>query len=139
MRGAWIFGALLLTGVVACAGGPGPGAPGTPDNANGDYTGQLTVQGEQFDASLELQTMSDGRVRGAFLVGAPFEIDGRVEGRMIDDLLRVTITYQSASENGCDGRVEGILDVRQGGDVIEGPVTITDCQDELPGQMAFQR
>ncbi len=110
MRRPWILGALTI-GVVACAGGP---TPGSPYDAGGAYSGRLSVQREEFDADLELRTQSDGRVGGSFAVGPPFGIEGRVDGRIVDDVLRVTITYQSASKDGCDGRIEGILDIRAG-------------------------
>jgi len=132
----WIFGVLTATAIAACAGGP---TPGSPYDASGAYSGRLSVQGQQFDANLELRTASGGGVSGSFVVGPPFEIDGRVDGRVIDDVLRVTITYESASKDGCDGRIEGILDIRKGADAIEGPVTITDCRGELPGSMSFLR
>ena len=128
--------ALLLA---ACGGGPGPGDPGYPYNLVGVYTGRLTVEGEAFDAELDLSTSRGGRVRGTFRVRQPLEIDGRAEGTVIDDLLRLTVTYRSDGRADCDGRVEGILTVETGGGVIEGPVTIADCDDALSGRMSFRR
>lgn len=128
--------ALLLA---ACGGGPGPGDPGYPYNLAGVYTGRLTVEGEAFDAELELSTSRGGRVRGTFRVRHPLQIDGRAEGTVIDDLLRLTVTYRSDGRTDCDGRVEGILTVEAGGGVIEGPVTIADCDDALSGRMNFRR
>jgi hypothetical protein len=139
MRRRLIIGVLSAACVAACAGGPGPGDPGYPYNARGTYSGRLIVQGEPFDARLELRTSPGGRVGGTFRVGAPFAIDGRVEGRVIDDLLRVTIGYVKGARGGCSGKIEGILTVERGGGIIEGPVTISDCDDELPGKMSFRR
>jgi hypothetical protein len=128
--------ALLLC---ACAGSPRPGQSGYPYNVRGVYSGRLLVEGEAFDAELELSTALGGGVRGSFRVRRPLEIDGRVEGAVIDELLRVTITYRNAERSGCAGRIEGILTVEPGGDVIEGPATISDCGDALPGRMSFRR
>jgi hypothetical protein len=62
---------------------------------------------------------------------------------VLDDLLRVTLTYESAGQTGsgsaCEGRIEGILSVSAGGGTVDGPVTITDCGDSLPGSMSFRR
>jgi hypothetical protein len=134
-----IIGLAAATVTTACAGGPRPGDAGYPYNASGAYTGRLTVRDELFDARLELRTAPGGRVRGSFRVAAPFALDGRVDGRVIDDLLRVTITYANSPQGGCTGRVEGILTVQRGGDVIEGPGTVSDCEDQLPGRMSFRR
>ena len=125
--------------LAACGGGPGPGDPGYAYNVMGVYPGRLVVEGEPFDAELELSTSRGGRVRGSFRVRQPLAIDGRVEGTVIDDLLRLTVTYRSDGRAVCNGRVEGILTVERGGDLIEGPVTIADCDDALAGHMSFRR
>lgn len=129
--------------VTGCAGTPGPGDPGYAYNVDGPYQGRLMVEGSPFEATLDLRISRGGRVQGSFSVRAPLEIDGAVDGTVIDDLLRVTLTYESAGTAGtgraCEGRVEGILSVSRGGGTIEGPVTITDCGDPLPGRMSFRR
>lgn len=126
-----------------CAGTPGPGESGYAYNVDGTYTGRLTVQAEPFDATLELGTGRGGRVLGSFEVSAPLEIDGHVDGTLLDDLLRVALTYESDQEDAggrpCQSRIEGILTVERGGAVIDGPVTIEDCGDSLPGRMSFRR
>jgi len=126
--GAWLS---------ACAGGsvPGPGATGYPYNVQGSYEGRFVFDGQPFDASLQLRTESGGRVRGAFLIAPPMSIEGRAEGVVIDDLLRLTVTYRSAE--GCDGTVEGILDIEPGGRTFEGPVTVRDCAPPVAGRMSF--
>lgn len=124
----------------ACAAGPRPGDPGYPYNVQGQYSGRLMVGGEPFDATFDLSTRRGGRVLGSFAVRAPLEIEGRADGTVVDDLLRITLTYQSAARGGaCDGSVEGILTVTMGGAVVDGPVTITDCGDALSGRMSFRR
>jgi len=64
------------------------------------------------------------------------DIEGRAEGTIVDDLLRLTITYRDARD--CDSRIEGILSVERGGGVIAGPVTVDDCGAEVPGRMDFR-
>lgn len=127
---------LLLAG---CSGGPRPGYPGYAYNVSGVYSGRLMVEDQPFDAELELATARGGRVRGSFRVRQPLAIDGRVEGAVLDDLLRLTVTYRSAERTDCSGRVEGILTIEAGGGTIEGPVTVSDCDDALPGRMSFRR
>ena len=124
--------------MVACAGSPGPGQSGYPYNVDGLYAGRLTVEDQRFDATLQLETAPGGRVRGSFTVSAPLEIEGRLSGMLVDDLLRITLTYTSA-ERSCSSSIEGILDVERGGAVVDGPITITDCGDALPGRMSFRR
>lgn len=124
---------------VTCARSLRPGDSGYAYNVSGVYTGRLVVQDERFDAQLELRTARGGSVRGAFRVSAPFEIEGRVSGAVVDDLLRLTIAYQNAARSECGGRVEGILTIAEGGGVVDGPVTVSDCDDALPGHMSFRR
>lgn len=132
----------LAVSVVACAGGPGPGDFGRAYHVDGQYLGRLMVEGDPFDATFRLDTRADGRVRGTFHVRAPMEIEGDVVGRIVDDVFRVTLVYDAPGRDlprGCEGRVEGILTVSPGGDEVDGPVTITDCGDALPGRMSFRR
>ena len=142
MRARTTFGVAAAAFLAACAGSAGPGQAGYPYNVDGLYTGRLTVERERFDATLRLETGRGGRVRGSFMVSAPLEIEGSVEGRLIDDLLRLRLTYQGAERGGsrpCASRIEGILSVDSGGGIVEGPVTITDCGDSLAGRMSFRR
>jgi len=138
-----IYGLAALAVVAGCAGKPGPGDPGYAYNVEGPYRGRLMVEGSPFDATLDLRISRGGRVRGSFSVLAPLEIEGSVAGTVIDDLLRLTLTYESDgradSGRACEGRIEGILSVTSGGGVVDGPVTITDCGDPLPGRMSFRR
>lgn len=132
--------ALLL--VAGCAGGPGPGDAGYAYNVNGRYTGLLVADSEPFDATLDLSTGRGGRVRGSFTVPAPLEIEGGVEGIVIDDLLRVTLLYDAGGDGSaadCPGRIEGVLTISPGGEAVNGPVTITDCVDRLVGRLSFRR
>lgn len=130
--------ALLVAG---CAAGPGPGDSGYAYNVSGRYSGRLTADGEPFDATFELSTGRGGRVQGSFEVPPPLDIRGDVEGIVVDDLLRVALLYDAASDGGasCPGRVEGILTVSPGGGTVDGPVTITDCVDQLVGRLSFRR
>lgn len=124
---------------VGCAGGPGPGDPGYAFNVAGAYEGRLVVERERFHARLELQTQRGGTVAGGFRVGRPVRMEGQATGRVFDDLLRLSVRYEASGRRRCDGRIEGILTVEPGGDVIEGPVTITDCRGALAGRMSFRR
>ncbi|MDA0327993.1 MAG: hypothetical protein O2958_03110 [Gemmatimonadetes bacterium] len=126
---------LLLT--VACASAPRPGDPGYPFNVVGSYTGRFLIDNQPFDANIQLRTTSGGRVSGAFRVVAPFEIEGQIDGVVADDLLRLTVRYRNPQ--GCDGRIEGILSVEEGGGTFEGPVTVTDCGSPTAGRMSFRR
>jgi hypothetical protein len=134
---------VAIVAVAGCAGTPGPGDPGYAYNVQGVYAGRLMVEGEPFDAQLELRTSGGGRVGGSFAVRAPLEIQGRIDGSVVDDLLRVTLTYESTgrstTDRSCTSRIEGILSVSPGGSIVDGPVTITDCGDTLPGRMSFRR
>jgi hypothetical protein len=103
----------------------------------GAYTARLTVERQTFEGAMSLRTSADGRVSGSLRVVAPVRIDGPVRGRLVDELLRITVTYRD--EDGCDGRIEGILTVEQGGDAASGPVTVHDCGAELPGRLALAR
>jgi hypothetical protein len=127
----------------ACAGNPGPGDGRYVYNVEGLYAGRLMVEGEPFDGTVELRTGRGGRVRGSFVMRAPLEVEGSLEGNLVDDLLRVTLTYETeprrAGTAACASLIEGILTVSPGGDVFEGPVTITDCGDALSGRMSFRR
>jgi hypothetical protein len=135
-----IMATMLLS---ACAGNPGPGDVGYTFNVEGLYAGRLTVEGEPFDGTVELRTGRGGRVRGSFAMRAPLEVEGSLEGTLVDDLLRVTLTYVAEPRRPggatCESLIEGILTVFPGGDVFEGPVTITDCGDALSGRMSFRR
>jgi hypothetical protein len=136
---SWFVAVITVTG---CAGTPGPGDLGYPYNVEGPYGGRLMVGEAPFEAMLELRTARGGRVRGSFSISAPLEIDGSVNGAVVDDLLRVTLTYEGTSGGAgrpCEGRVEGILSISAGGEVIDGPVTVTDCGDALPGRMSLRR
>lgn len=142
MRSKNIVWATAFALATACAGSPGPGDSGYAYNVEGLYAGRLMVEGEPFDATLELSTSRGGRVRGSFEVRAPLEIAGEVEGTVVDDLLRVTLTYDNTDADArvsCESRIEGILTVTPGGSVVDGPVTITDCGDALAGRMSFRR
>lgn len=142
MRVRTTIGTATAILVAACAGSPGPGQSGYLYNVDGLYAGRLTVEGQRFDATLQLETARGGKVRGSFTVSAPLEIDGRVSGMLVDDLLRLTLSYASADRSAgraCTSSIEGILTVESGGAIVDGPVTITDCGDALPGRMTFRR
>ncbi len=134
LRGTFT-GALMLC--AACATAPGPGDPGYAFNVRGLYTGRFTVEGQRFAATLRLRIAPGGRVDGTFRVVSPVEIDGTVRGQVLDDLLRLTVTYRNA--DGCDGRIEGILDVARGGATVDGPVIVNDCAEPIAGRMSFRR
>jgi hypothetical protein len=99
--------------------------------------GSFRFDDQPFYASLDLVASDDVRLSGGFRVSAPVDIDGDVTGAAIDDLLRVTVRYRD--DRGCEGRIEGILTVENGGALIEGPVTVDDCGRLVAGRMSFRR
>lgn len=133
--------AALVILVGACAAVQGPGASGYTQDVDGTYVGSLVVDAETFEATVDLHGAGGRRVEGAFAVRAPLEIEGDVEGVVIDDLLRITLTYDSGAGGGrrCDSRIEGILTISQGGRTIEGPLAITDCGEAVAGTMSMRR
>ena len=130
---------LSLSFLAACAGAgaPSAGAPTYPFNVAGGYAGRFTIDGQPFESTLQLRTAVDGSVTGGFRVTDPIEIDGRVQGRIVDDLLRFTATYRSL--NDCDDHIEGIVTITRGGGTVSGPITITTCDERIAGSMNFQR
>jgi hypothetical protein len=128
---------LCLLGLWACAAGPRAGERGYPFNVEGRYEGRMHLNDRPFEALLTLSTASGGRVSGTLRVRDRISIDGRVTGVIADDLLRITITY--ASPEGCDGRMEGILTIEEGGASIDGPVAVRDCAEPFSGRLAFRR
>ena len=137
VRGVLCWAAVVVS--TACATRPAPGDALYPYNVSGQYAGLLLVDDQRFGAELVLSTSSGGNVDGSFRVRPPFEIDGSVVGVLIDDLLRLTVTYRSTSRGGCDGQIEGILTVAEGGISIDGPVSIADCGEPVAGRMSFRR
>lgn len=133
-----ILSTVVITTVLSgCATTPRPGDPGYPYNVNGPYQGRFLFDGQPFDATMDLRVGGGGRVRGAFRVGAPVELEGPVEGAIVDDLLRITVRYTAG--DGCEAELEGILTVRAGGTTIEGPITVSGCGAPTSGTMAFRR
>lgn len=140
-------GALVLLGLVAVAvavsacatagADPGAGSGPSPYVLAGAYDVALTVGDQEFTGALSLRTAADGRVTGSMRIVAPLRIDGSARGRIIDDLLRVTITYTGAE--GCDSRIEGILTVERGADTVAGPVTVHDCGEAIAGRLRATR
>jgi len=127
----------LLVTLASCATARRPGDSGYEYNVNGSYGGRFFIDDNPFDATLQLRTRGGGAVNGALRVTSPVQIDGSATGTVVDDLLRLTVTYRSPE--GCDGRIEGILSITTGGGVIDGPITVTDCQGRYPGTMSFRR
>jgi hypothetical protein len=128
---------LTIGSTVSCAANPGPGQSGYPYNLDGTYTGRVFFEGEPFDATFEVQTRGGGAVQGSFRVRQPMLIDGRLEGVLVDDLLRLRVDY--GSPGGCDGWMEGVVTVSRGGATFEGPVTVRDCGEPIAGRLAFER
>jgi len=139
VRRILVAAGLLL--FAACAAGPGPGDTGYTYNVDGHYSGRLMVEGTPFDADFDLRTTPAGRVYGTFSVRAPLEVQGELSGRILDDLLRATLSYQGDAGSGrdCVSVVDGILTVSPGCDVVDGPVTVDDCGDSLSGRMSIRR
>jgi hypothetical protein len=121
----------------ACATAPAPGQAGYAFNVNGVYEGRAHLDDRPFEALLNVRTDRGGRVRGTFRVRDRIALDGTVEGVIVDDLLRITIRYRSPE--GCDGSMEGVLTIGEGGAALDGPVAVRDCSDPISGRLAFRR
>ena len=92
---------------------------------------------ERFASTLQLRGSGPGRVSGAFRVSDPIDIQGVVTGVVLDDLLRIKVTWRGP--DGCDGVIDGILDILEEGRVLEGPVSVADCGEPVAGRMSFKR
>lgn len=121
-----VLGGCATTGAGAASGG-----------VTGFYAGSLVVDGRPFGAAMNLRPEGPNRVRGVFSTSSPVSIEGDVEGAVVDDLLRITVEYRTP--DGCDGVIEGILDVDRGGDALEGPVTVSDCDEPVPARLVLRR
>ena len=129
---------LLVLAFSACATAPSPVAPPTAGaTVVGSFTGQFVFDSERFRSTLQLRSSGPGRVSGAFRVSEPIEIEGAASGVVMDDLLRITVTW--LSPDGCNGTIEGILSITMHGDHIDGPVTVSDCGEPVAGRMTFRR
>lgn len=126
---------VALTVITGCASAVR--ANGTVAGVGGFYAGSLFVDGRAFGAAMNLRREGPNRVRGLFSTSSPVSIEGAVEGAVIDRLLRITVEYRTP--DGCDGRIEGILDVDVGGDALQGPVTVSDCQEPVPASLTLRR
>jgi len=130
--------AFLVLAIGACATTRGrPTVPTAEAAVVGSYTGQFVFDSERFRSTLQLRSSGPGRIVGAFRVSRPIEIEGVASGVVIDDLLRITVTWRSP--DGCDGTIEGILSITGRGDQIEGPVAVSDCGEPVAGRMSFRR
>lgn len=136
--------AILFLAVAACAPTPPPraGANGgaganAPNPVVGAYTGSLVADGQTFSAHLRLRAAAPGRSTGILRVSPPVELEGDVTAVVMDDVMRIDVTYTSA--DGCEGRIVGILDVGRDGSGLEGPVTLTDCGEPVAGQILLRR
>lgn len=125
---------VAVTFASGCAsGGRGAGAGGV----GGFYAGSLFVDGRAFGAAMNLRGSGPNRLRGVFSTSSPVSIEGDVDGAVVDGLLRVAVEYRTPG--GCDGRIEGILDVDRDGAALEGPVTVSDCQEPVAARLVLRR
>lgn len=121
-----VLGGCAAAGRAAPAGGVG-----------GFYAGSLFVDGRPFGATLNVRSSGPNRIRGAFGTSSPVSIEGTVEGAVIDDLLRIRVEYRTP--DGCEGLIQGILDVDRDGGALEGPVTVSDCQEPVAARLVLRR
>jgi len=130
----------VITALSACAGTPGPGESGYPYNVEGTYTGAVSVEGQAFSGTLDVTTESGGRVSGTFEVTQPIQMDGDIEGTLVNDRLSVRMTYGNNPFTGCGGgSMTGTLTVAEGGGSMSGPVTIDDCGEILGATLSYRR
>ncbi|MGB1779727.1 MAG: hypothetical protein ACPHQP_09255 [Longimicrobiales bacterium] len=129
---------LLILAMSACATTANRATTPTAEaGVVGSYTGYFVFDGEQFRSTLQLRSSAPGRVAGAFRVSQPIEIEGVASGMVIDDLLRITVTWRSP--DGCAGTIEGILSITEHGNAIDGPIAVSDCGAPVAGRMTFFR
>lgn len=127
-----------ILAVSACASvSDHPAPPGAEAAIIGSYEGHFVFDSERFRSTLQLRSAGPGRVAGAFRVSDPIEIEGVASGVVIDDLLRIKITWRSL--DGCDGTIEGILSIADRGREIDGPVSVADCGEPVAGRMSFSK
>ena len=125
---------VTLLVVSACA----TSRPGTtPGGVAGFYAGSLVVDGRSFGAALNVRGDGPARLRGVFSTSSPVSIEGEADGAVMDGLMRIVVEYRTP--DGCDGRIQGILDVTRGGDALDGPVTISDCDAPVAGELTLRR
>jgi hypothetical protein len=115
---------------------PGLGAIALRD---GIYVGHLVIDDRRFDSTLRLTRATVPNWGGSLTVVSPVEIQGDVQAVAWDSIVRIRVSYTGA--DGCDGRIEGILDVGREGavDKLDGPVTVHDCVSPVAGRMTFRR
>ena len=131
MAGIALIALAFASGCASGARGAGAGGVG------GYYAGSLLVDGRAFGAAMNLRGGGPNRVRGVFSTSSPVRIEGEVAGAVVDGLLRVVVEYRTP--DGCDGRIEGILDVDRDGAALEGPVTVSDCHEPVAARLVLRR
>lgn len=140
MREARVTGSaarLVLFGCALAAGCATAPAGADSHGVAGAYEGRVSVQGQPFSLTVTLRASGARSVRGAVRLGEPIDLEGEVDGVVMDDLLRLEIRYRGA--DGCDGSIAGILDVTRRGDALDGPVTLRDCGPPVAGDMVLRR
>ena len=135
-----VLSAALVAGATSCASAPEP-PPAVDLEAvgalEGSYEGRLLIEGRPFRATLTLQRSAARSLRGSLVVVSPVEIDGAVEGVVVDGLLRLIVSYEGA--DGCDGTIAGIFDVAPESPSVTGPVMVDDCRGPVAGALDFRR
>jgi hypothetical protein len=135
----------LVSTLAACTGAVPQSAPvpvGGPTTL-GTYAGSIVIDGQTFGATLTLRAAGSlgaeaaFRVEGMLTIPSPVEIEGEAEGIAIGELLRLSVDYRSV--DGCDGRIDGILDVTREGAALDGPVTVEDCGEPVAGRLTLRR
>ncbi len=127
----------MLLAVLLLVGCASSGTVPSTAGLGGAYEGTLFVDGRAFGANLTLRASGPNRVRGVFRTSSPVSIEGDVDGAVVDDLLRIAIEYRTP--DGCDGEMRGILDISRQGAALDGPVTVSDCQDPVPARLVLRR
>lgn len=129
--------------LAACATTGGPVAGTASPITVGAYAGSVVIDNQAFAANLTLRSAGSMGVEGAFrlegvlTIPSPVEIEGEVEGIAVEEILRLTVEYRSV--DGCDGRIDGILDVTREGAALDGPVTVADCGEPVAGRLTLRR
>jgi hypothetical protein len=134
-------GCAVLVAAGCASAPPPPPDPGLGPIAltDGTYLGHLEIDDRRFDATLRLTRATAPNWGGSLTVVSPVEIEGDVQAVAWDSIVRIRVSYTGA--DGCEGRIEGILDVGREGavDKLDGPVTVHDCVSPVAGRMTFRR
>lgn len=132
-------GTVILLGIWACAGTPGPGQPDYPFNLSGAYAGEMAVEGQYFSVGMDVQTVQGGDLAGTYEVTSPVSMSGDVTGSVQADTVRFSLNYMNPMD-GCGGTVDGTGTIEEGGGAFSGRMRVNDsCGGYLSGTFSLKK